>query len=746
MKNVLFCLTLVALSVNIFAQDKVYVSEKYGNALKLIIKEDKTYQLIYNEGVYEQKLDSLYLSSNKKSTDNFTAIPVESGNDKDSLELTFTSEMGYLSTYNIAIATSSGDEQNLNFLPLFNYQSNPATTYSDNLIKFKVKKENFLFVAKKNYVTSETEVSKFEISPKLGGLEISENYSMGANLVAVFNERGNIVISENGANPIEFVLQDKVFEQEKLKGLDYTSLKNISIDWNFPSLYNTENYTAPLNQDTINVKIEVSLKGALKNLKTKENNCLLIVNEPKDVFEKFIVLHKSSSVDLGYYDETDKNIFDFSFYNLKEDEQNWLEKINYSKNTKFIALGLNESVIYSSEQSVSKLSADGYYSYEYINLAREIKSVANICVANENLLNKKNSVPQLKTALYNASVKLNHRTLFPEGTDDYAITTEAAPSANSLGSTVEYSEYTNPAKLRGVFYKSKITKQELDAIWNKVLNQYTKEAEYDKELFHTIYKELNNEGFSMNLLGEQRYIMNENDLRAFDYLLKHYQKATSVDNNNIEYEYDYSTYFPAISDVKYIISNVLSRNLSDGFPETATFEQKKEIIKKYGDYLYSSPNEIYLISGYVSSLIASKMEEDLFKFYENYVSRFDTKNIIESLNDYYENNYELNWQDLKNNFSAMANNVSWYVVDNKISDPAKNKKAIEWSEMSLRLSRNNSYYMDTLAQLYYKNGDKQKAILTQEDAIKNYKDADVNPDTLTEMKNVLEKMKNSSYK
>ncbi len=140
------------------------------------------------------------------------------------------------------------------------------------------------------------------------------------------------------------------------------------------------------------------------------------------------------------------------------------------------------------------------------------------------------------------------------------------------------------------------------------------------------------------------------------------------------------------------------------------------------------------------------MEEDLFKFYEDYVSRFDTKNIIESLNDYYENNYELNWQDLKNNFSAMANNVSWYVVDNKISDPAKNKKAIEWSEMSLRLSRNNSYYMDTLAQLYYKNGDKQKAILTQEDAIKNYKDADVNPDTLTEMKNVLEKMKNSSYK
>ena len=746
MKTILFCLTLIALNINIFAQDKVYVSDKYGNALKLILKEDNTYQLIYNEGVYEQKLDSLYLKTNIKSTDNYTAIPVESGNDKDSLELTFTSEMGYLSTYNIAIATSSGDEQSLSFLPLYNYQSNPSTTYSDNLIKFKIKKEKFLFVAKKNYVTNETEVSKFEIELKVNALEISENYTMSANLVASYNEKGNIIVSENGSNPIEFVLQDKVSGQNKQKGLEFTSLKNIFIDWNFPSLYNTENYTAPLSADTLKVTIEISLKDALKNLKVNQQSCLLIINDSKENFDKFVSLHKTAANDLKYYDETDKNIYDFSFYNLKGDEQNWLEKINYSKNTKLIVLGYNEAVIYSSEESVKKLSSEGYYSYEYTTLARQIKSVANIVLTNENLLNKKNSVQQLKTTLYNASVKLNHRMLFPEGTDN-AANSESVPSNSSIDTLNNY-DYIDPtmARLKGEFYKSKITKQELDAIWNKVLNQYTKESDYDKELFHTIYKELNNDGFSMNLFGEPRYIMNEKDFRAFDYLLKHYPKATAVDNNNnIEYEYDYSTYFPAISDVKYLISNVLSRNLADGFPETATFEQKKEIIKRYGDYLYNSPNDIYLISGYVVSLIASKMEADLFEFYENYISRFDTKNIIESLNNYYENNYELNWQDLKNNFSALANNVSWYVVNNQISDPVKIKKAIEWSEMSLKISKNNSYYMDTLAQLYYIDGDKQKAIIMQEKAIENYKDADVNPDTLTEMKNVLDKMKSGNH-
>ncbi len=745
MKKVLFYLTMLALSVNIFAQDKVYVSEKYGNALKLILKADGTYQLVYNEGTYEQKPDSIYLNSKVLTKDNFTAVPVEVIGFKDSLELSFTNDAGYLSDYNIAIATSSGDDNNLMFYPLFYYHPNSMDNYVNNFTKVTVKKEKFIYVAKKDYVTNETLVSKFEIPDNVNGLIITENYNIASNLVAVYNEKGNIVVSENNANPVEFILQEKLSAQEKPKGLHFTQINNVFIDWNFPSLYNDGSYTAPLNTDTVQVKIEISLEEALKNLKANPQSCLLIVNEPKETFDKFVSMHKTAANDLKYYDESDKNIFDFSFYNLNEDDQSWLEKINYSEKTKFIVLGLNENVIYSSEQSVSKFSVDGYYSYEYINLAREIKSVANMCVVNESLLNKKSSITQLKNALYNASVKLNHRILFPEITEVPATNTDPVPSTNELDSTVvEYSDYTYPAKLNGVFYKSTITKKELEAVWDKVLDNYEKESSYDKELFHTVYKELNNDGFSMNLFGEQRFILNENDFRAFDYLLKHYQKATTAEYNT-DYNYDYSTYFPVISDVKYIISNVLSRNLSDGYEVNPTTEQKKEIINRYGNYLYDSPNDYYMLTTYVNSLIANKEEKELFDFYENFVSRFDTKNILESLNNYYENNYELNWYNLKNDFSTMANNVSWYVVDNQINDPNRIKKAIEWSEMSLKLSRNNSYYMDTLAQLYYKNGDKQKAISTQEDAIKNYKDAEVNPDTLNEMKNVLDKMKSGSY-
>lgn len=743
MKNVFLLSVLLILTANIYAQDKVFVSDKYGNALKLILRTDGTYQLIYNEGTYEQKTDSIYMHGKAVTMDNFTVVPVEAAGDADSLELTFTNDAGYLSDYNIAIASSNGDDNNLTFFPLFYFHPNTMDSYTNNSSKVTIKKDNFLYIAKKDYVTNETMVSKFEVPENVHGLIITENYNISSNLVAAYNEQGNIVVSENGTNPVEFILLETLEAREKPKTLSFTEIHNVSIDWNFTSFYNDGNYTAPLNTDTVQVNIETSLKDALKNLKANPQSCLLIVNDTKEVFDQFISIHKTAYNDLKYYDETDKNIYNFSFYNLKDDEKNWLDKKGYSQETKLIVLGYNEAVIYSSRESVKKLSTEGYYSYEYTTLARQIKSVANIVLANETLLNKKNSAEQLKTALYNASVNLNHRILFPEETG-YATNSESVPS-NSVIDTINNYEYTYPtgARLNGVFYKSTITKEELEAVWGKVLDKYGKKADYDKELFHTIYKELNNEGFSMNLLGEQRFIMNKNDFRAFDYLIKYYQTATS--SNNYSDDYDYSTYFPALSDVKYLISNVLSRNLSDGYDVNPTSEQKKEIITRYGNYLYDSPNDHYILNSYINSLIANKDEKELFSFYEKFVSRFDTNNIVESLNNYYEAVYDLNWYELKNNFSTMANNVSWYVVDNKISSPEKIKKAIEWSEMSLKLARNNSYYMDTLAQLYYKNGDKQKSISIQEDAIKYFKDIDTNPDTLNEMKNVLQKMKNGTY-
>jgi hypothetical protein len=749
MKNIVLYFWFVVLLANTFGQnssDKIYVSDKYGNNLKLILKENKNYQLIYSEGVYNQTKDTMYLTSQAKEKELFTVVPIAQAKTLDSIVLSFTSEIGYPSTYNIAIASSSEESESLNFYPLYYFESSPNTTLSENLIKFKIKKAKFLFIAKKNSATNEYEVLRYEISPKTSELQISENYNAGNKLIGEFNEKGNIVISENGAYPIEFILQDKLTVPEQSQCLTPTKTKDIYIDWNFATLYNPNNdYSVP-GSDTIKVTIETTLKEALKNLKVNPQACLIIVNEPKDVFDNFISMHKTSAVDMKYYDETDKNIFDFVFYNLKEDEINWLEKKNFSKNTKLLVLNTNELPVFYSEESVNKLLAGGLYSYEYINLSRQIKSIAGLCFVDEDLLNEKINVPQLKTVLYNATNKLNHISLFPEEINEAANSTTVPASIDSI---VEYEYNTSDIPVfRGKFYKSKITKQDLEIIFSRILDYYEKAPSYDRELFYTLYKELNNEGISFKLFGDQKNLSSKKDFRGIDYLLKYYQTACEFENNNVNYDsidYNNYVYFPATGDIKYLMTNYLSRNLSDGFQENSSMEQKKEIITHYHDYLFNSPSDYYLLNSYVNSLIANRNQVELFSFYENFISRFETQNIIESLNNYYENNYDLNWYDLKNNFSTMANNVSWYVVENKINDSDRIKNAIEWSEMSLKLSRNNAYYMDTLAQLYYMNGDKQKAITTQEKAIDNYKGADVNPETLTEMKNVLEKMQRDAY-
>lgn len=67
----------------------------------------------------------------------------------------------------------------------------------------------------------------------------------------------------------------------------------------------------------------------------------------------------------------------------------------------------------------------------------------------------------------------------------------------------------------------------------------------------------------------------------------------------------------------------------------------------------------------------------------------------------------------KSSFSNLANDFAWHVVE-KSADKPIIQKAIVCSETSLKISKNVHYYLDTLAQLYYKNGEKSKAISTEE--------------------------------
>lgn len=101
------------------------------------------------------------------------------------------------------------------------------------------------------------------------------------------------------------------------------------------------------------------------------------------------------------------------------------------------------------------------------------------------------------------------------------------------------------------------------------------------------------------------------------------------------------------------------------------------------------------------------------------------------------------WSSFKDYHSNLCNNAAWNVVL-KPQNSSFIKDAIKWSEYSLAVTKNNPYYLDTLAQLYYKDGQKEKAIATQTLAVK-YTNADVEEVTAGEIKETLSKMQNGTY-
>ncbi|MNY83614.1 hypothetical protein D3C86_2265000 [compost metagenome] len=62
----------------------------------------------------------------------------------------------------------------------------------------------------------------------------------------------------------------------------------------------------------------------------------------------------------------------------------------------------------------------------------------------------------------------------------------------------------------------------------------------------------------------------------------------------------------------------------------------------------------------------------------------------------------------------------------------------------MAVTKNNPYYLDTLAQLYYKDGQKQKAVETQTLAVK-YLNAEVEEETADEIRETLTKMQDGTY-
>ncbi|WP_223707436.1 CDC27 family protein [Flavobacterium potami] len=285
--------------------------------------------------------------------------------------------------------------------------------------------------------------------------------------------------------------------------------------------------------------------------------------------------------------------------------------------------------------------------------------------------------------------------------------------------------------------------------WKKLIESHQKDKQVNMYLAETIVKEIKNLGFTKQLFNEDR-ILNDTDFLAIDYLLKH---SDEIESKRMAFNGS-KTELHSLGNAVSEVSNALQQNIyasQDGVTGDMNKDKINSVYKKiiasgkgnfdaYRNYFYylsqikdnDGSNTTYLreFNTYFDSTLAGGSP----------IEKLDA--IFSTLDSSSSYSYD-GWNSFKEYHSSTSNSAAWTVVENPMNANYL-KDAIKWSEYSLVVTKNNPYYLDTLAQLYYKDGQKQKAIETQTLAVK-YLDANIEEETAKEIKEVLVKMQNGSY-
>ena len=239
---------------------------------------------------------------------------------------------------------------------------------------------------------------------------------------------------------------------------------------------------------------------------------------------------------------------------------------------------------------------------------------------------------------------------------------------------------------------------------------------------------------------------------SIDYLIKHYD---AINQERLQFNAKDETHY--IGDIGSEIAVALDLNasgLEDNFSSGKVNQAK--VVSVYKKLIATGKGGFNVYKNYFAFLSSEAekkgSDNEYIKEFDTYFDKYlvvENENPIQRLDEIYatldpNSDYSYNgWNYFKSYHSDLSNNIAWSVVLKPENSNYLNK-AIIWSEYSLMVSKNNPYYLDTLAQLYYKDGQKEKAIATQQKALQ-FSSAVFEEETLNDMKEVLTKMQNGTY-
>ena len=757
MKKITIAVILL-ISIPTFAQKTkiekgVYVTKDGGEIISVVVEADNTFHVSLLSGEIETINDSLvnlkcdYKSNFKVS---FLYSTIEN---QEEINVIYQKEEIYEAIVHLGT-------QNANEDPVFNrideIGGNTIAKSNDgsgNEI-FKIKRTEFLNLALEEY-NSKTQISKFKIPKEASAILISyvPNKYSTFDLKGLYNPKNkSLVVSDKGKNPKTFYLADNnVASKNSLAQAVNVEFKD---NWTYAGKKEAA-FEANVSNDTLveyaqlaAVDVEVnavkrvpfrhvrsnSFKSAVKNIAKNPKKFLVVSfdlknKNAKSEFKSYLLTSENT-----VYDNIDSDHDDgdprFEYYLATNLDEKLLLQNKLKSDKEILVYNSTGDLVYHTTGSLNDKSS---VFIDYNNSGYSELAVANDVLGFEKvMLDKKATNDQLLKVLAKKQQFQSQENIPKDSTYNQE-------------ELEMYSDHK--IKDRNNLYSFSVTYKIVLEKWEKIVSDFKKSNKYDEDFLAVASQELNSEGFSKNIFNQEGYTSKPIDFELLDYIftnfsiIEEHEKSKALKDSKNPYDAVYTLNISAV------LENYFREAASAVYDlNQKSMEEKMRVY--YKKYVTLSGFSSVPTQNYLQNLEKEfEVVENQKEYFSTYQQYFDTMvngntSLIEKLDKYFTANKAsiYNWLEFKMDFSNYANNAAWNVVQ-KSSDKDQIREAIKWSETSLQIGSENHYYYDTLARLYYKNGQREKAVSMQEKAVIFGKGTEY----IEEYKAVFEKMKNGTF-
>lgn len=732
-----FLLLFLFLNVPSFAQQETLKTKSYysldnlGRRMKFNLLDNNKFELVTFYGDYEVKGDSLLFKDSNADVSFFEVQYLKNTSiASNKIKLSFQNDHGF---YGLYLGTQDGTDpiQYQKISKLIEYNSDGDANES-----FEIKRSQYLYLISEGFDFEPRQIFKYEIPNAITELKINVNYAAsGSKEFSSYYDKNKDQLLINSTRDVVTIFHPDEPVAESNNYIIPPLEKKTVLNWTYPGK-ETDDYgdvASPEEMDSLpetdfKLKIEKTLADAIRETKADGNKFLAVYADPKNTEAKaeFDNLVKKQAQYIGYVSSTYEPQYDlYNFYLASKEDESWLKKNKMTDSPMLMVLDANGTVLAWANSNLSPDKIDKFMYYDSFNGKLKRTFLKNNFAQ---IVNDKNSKDtELIKAFHDVSA------LGALGNYDYEYT----------------EEYGNKDDFK--FIKFNLDKKKARQVWKKLIEAHEKDASPNMLLVEAIFQEIKSVGHTKQVYLEDK-ILDEVDFKSLDYLIKHYD-AIDVERAILNNKEDALI---KIGNISAEISNAL-QNATSTYNEDGSYTKSdpKKIKETYNKILLLDKGDSEFYRNYFVYLadIAEKTNNnsDRIKEFEKYFDKYlvNKENLIQNLDKIYDNGFDANslyfyygWKDFKNDIANLCNEISWAVV--YPGEQSYITKAINWSECSLILNKNNPFYLDTLAQLYYKDGQKDKAIATQTLAVKYLNDT-VEEEIASEMKEVLAKMQNGTY-